>query len=79
MTGKDLSARLSHELEHVLHYPDSPVPDGVFYPRLKNLYGDLFTKYNVSHQQTPSCKLYVKHLQVCEKVGDISDDFTDFL
>ena len=44
--GKNTNALLSHELDHLLHYPDEPVPDDTFYPRLKNLFGNEFFKHN---------------------------------
>lgn len=42
----NLSAILSHEVDHVLHTPSEPLPEDVFYPRIKNIYGDYFTKRN---------------------------------
>ena len=40
------SAILSHEFDHALHIPSDPLPDDVFYPRVKNIHGDYFTRYN---------------------------------
>lgn len=39
------SAILSHEVDHALHLPDEPVPEGVFFPRIK-LSGNYFTRNN---------------------------------
>lgn len=44
--GDKLNAILSHELDHAIHTPNEPIPDGVFFPRIKNLYGNEFTKQN---------------------------------
>lgn len=44
--GSNMTARVSHEIDHFLHEPDNPVPDGTFFPRLTNLYGNKFTQYN---------------------------------
>lgn len=40
------NAIISHEVDHVLHVPDEPLPDNIFYPRIKNLYGDYFIRDN---------------------------------
>lgn len=39
------SAILSHEVDHALHLPDEPVPEGAFFPRIK-LAGSYFTRNN---------------------------------
>lgn len=44
--GNATNALLSHEIDHILHYPGEPIPEGVFFPRIKKLYGDEFIKYN---------------------------------
>lgn len=40
------NAIISHEIDHVLHIPKEPLPDNVFYPRIKNIYGNEFIKDN---------------------------------
>ncbi len=37
---------LSHEFDHALHIPDTPLPDEVFYPRVKRIHGNYFTRDN---------------------------------
>lgn len=44
--GETTNAILSHEFDHLLHTPDEPIPDGTFFPRIKNIYGDEFIKQN---------------------------------
>ena len=44
--GPQLSAKLSHELEHLLHYPKEAIPDNMLTPRVKRIHGDRYTKLN---------------------------------
>lgn len=43
---REPSLILSHELDHALHTPDESLPDNVFYPMIKNNYGDYFINNN---------------------------------
>lgn len=42
----NLDARLSHELNHLLHIPDEPVPKGTVYGGWMNIFGDYFKRFN---------------------------------
>lgn len=44
--GSNMSARLSHEIDHLLHYPKEPLPQETYHPRLFKIYGDYFTRHN---------------------------------
>lgn len=41
-----ISALISHELDHAIHYPKNPIPKGTFFPRIINLHGNEFIKHN---------------------------------
>lgn len=45
-TGDNLSARISHEIDHLLHKPDEPIPDGSYYPRIFKRADRYFSKHN---------------------------------
>lgn len=44
--GDNMSARISHEINHLLHKPDAPIPDGSYYPRILKRPDKYFTKLN---------------------------------
>lgn len=44
--GDKIKAVVSHEFDHALHFPDEPVPEGTFMPRLNNLHGTYFSRDN---------------------------------
>lgn len=45
-TNDNLSARISHEVDHLLHIPDEPIPDGSYYPRILKRPNNYFTARN---------------------------------
>lgn len=52
------SAMLSHEFDHALHIPDEPLSNDVFYPRVKKIHGDYFTRYNNTEASSRGSQLH---------------------
>lgn len=42
----NMSARISHEIDHLFHYPEETIPEGAYYPRLEKVYGNYFKQHN---------------------------------
>lgn len=45
-TNDNLNARISHEVDHLLHTPEEPLPENIYYPRIFKTYGDYFKDRN---------------------------------